>query len=84
MIWNNPILQTNQRFQKHVTTNVYKTCPTLDFPTILDANNLLAYGETLSEQVEKVILRRKRSAASPQRYLGGLDNIFRGLEVFPE
>ncbi len=28
------------------------------------------------------ILKRKRSAASPQRYRGGLDNIFRGLEAF--
>ena len=35
-------------------------------------------------EVGGYILKLKRPAASPQRYLGGLDNIFRGLEVFPE
>ena len=36
-----------------VTKHVYKTCLKLDVWTFLDAFNLLAYGETLSEQLGK-------------------------------
>ncbi len=44
------LFKNNLNFQKTCHKNVYKTCLKLDFRPILDAYNLLGYGETLSDK----------------------------------
>ncbi len=56
--------QTSQTHQQMCHKNVYKTSLKLDFRPILDAYNLLGYGETLSEkpgQVKQIENVRKTS-----------------------
>ena len=52
-IWNIFQKQKTQTFQNMCHENVYKTCLKLDVRPILDAYNLLVYGETLSDKTGK-------------------------------